>query len=60
MDKTFPSAQAAIEGLSNGMTLLVGGFGLSGNPENLIRSAHDSGVKDLTLVMLTHYQLLSS
>jgi 3-oxoacid CoA-transferase subunit A len=50
MDKTFPSAEAAIAGLEDGMTLLVGGFGLSGNPENLIRAAHQQGVKDLTLV----------
>ncbi len=50
MNKVFPSAEAAIEGLTSGMTLLVGGFGLSGNPENLITAAHNSGVDGLTLV----------
>ncbi len=50
MDKTCTSAAAAIEGLTDGATLLVGGFGLSGNPENLIRAVHESGVRDLTLV----------
>jgi 3-oxoacid CoA-transferase subunit A len=32
------------------MTLMVGGFGLSGNPEKLIEAVHASGVSDLTLV----------
>ena len=50
MNKVFGSAQAAIEGLSPGMTLLVGGFGLSGNPENLITATHESGIDSLTLV----------
>lgn len=50
MNKVYSSAQEAIEGLSDSMTLLVGGFGLSGNPENLITAVHKSGVKGLTLV----------
>ena len=32
------------------MTLLVGGFGLSGNPEKLIEAVHASGISNLTLV----------
>ncbi len=32
------------------MTLLVGGFGLSGNPENLITAVHQRGISDITLV----------
>ena len=40
----------AISGLADGQTLLVGGFGLSGNPENLITAVHTSGVKNMTLV----------
>jgi 3-oxoacid CoA-transferase subunit A len=50
MNKVFPDAKSAIEGLRDGMTLLVGGFGLSGNPENLITAAHESQVSELTLV----------
>ena len=50
MNKEFASASQAIEGLADGMTLLVGGFGLSGNPENLIEAVHHAGVRELTLV----------
>ena len=50
MDKTYASAREAISGLADGQTLLVGGFGLSGNPENLITAVHTSGVKNMTLV----------
>ena len=50
MNKVFPDAKSAIEGLRDGMTLLVGGFGLSGNPENLITATHESQVSELTLV----------
>lgn len=50
MNKVYPSAEAALEGMGDGITLLVGGFGLSGNPENLIRAVHAAGHRDLTLV----------
>ena len=50
MNKVYSSAHEAVEGLEDSMTLLVGGFGLSGNPENLITAVHTKGVKDLTLV----------
>lgn len=50
MDKTYASATEAISGLSDGHTLLVGGFGLSGNPENLITAVHESGTRNMTLV----------
>jgi len=50
MNKVHPSAEAALSDLTDGVTLLVGGFGLSGNPENLIRAVHARGVRDLTLV----------
>jgi 3-oxoacid CoA-transferase subunit A len=50
MDKTLSTISDGLKGLTDGMTLLVGGFGLSGNPENLIQAVHASGVKDLTLV----------
>ena len=39
MDKTFPSAEEAIHDLTDGITLMSGGFGLCGNPENLILAA---------------------
>jgi 3-oxoacid CoA-transferase subunit A len=50
MNKVFPSAEAALAGLGAGATLMSGGFGLSGNPENLIRAIHKLGVRDLTII----------
>jgi 3-oxoacid CoA-transferase subunit A len=49
-DKVVDSVQAALAPVQSGMTILVGGFGLSGNPEALIRGMVDRGVRDLTLV----------
>lgn len=48
--KIYSSAREALEGVQDGMTLLVGGFGLCGIPENLILALRDTGVKDLTCV----------
>lgn len=49
--KAWPSAEAAIrDSVADGMTLAVGGFGLSGIPVNLIRAVRDCGVRDLTIV----------
>ena len=51
MNKIFPSARAALEGLvKNGQLMAVGGFGLCGIPEALIDALRDSGVKDLTVI----------
>jgi 3-oxoacid CoA-transferase subunit A len=50
MNKVFPSAEAAILDLEDGASILSGGFGLCGNPENLIRALHAKGVKDLTII----------
>ena len=50
MDKTYPSADAAIEDMVDGITLASGGFGLCGNPENLIAAIHRKGIKDLRVV----------
>ena len=50
MDKTIHTAAEAIDDIGDGITLLVGGFGLSGNPENLIRALHERGTMNLTLV----------
>lgn len=50
MNKVYPSAEAAIADIPDGATILVGGFGLCGNPENLIRALHKKGTKNLTIV----------
>jgi 3-oxoacid CoA-transferase subunit A len=51
MTKLQPTAVTALEGaLRDGITLAVGGFGLSGIPADLIEAVRDSGVKDLTVV----------
>ena len=49
-NKIVGSIAEAVAPISDGMTILVGGFGLSGNPEALIRGVIDRGVRDLTLV----------
>jgi 3-oxoacid CoA-transferase subunit A len=49
--KIWASAAEALDGVvTDGMTIAVGGFGLSGNPTNLIRALRDTGAKDLTIV----------
>jgi 3-oxoacid CoA-transferase subunit A len=50
MDKRIASADAAIENLCDGMTILMGGFGLCGIPEKLIDAVRRKGTKDLTIV----------
>ena len=50
MDKVIASAAEAVAGIEDGATLLSGGFGLCGNPENLIRALREKGVKDLTII----------
>ena len=51
MSKIYASPAAALEGLlSNGMTIMSGGFGLSGNPESLIPEIRKAGVRDLTVI----------
>jgi 3-oxoacid CoA-transferase subunit A len=51
MSKEFASAAEALAGLvKDGMTIMSGGFGLCGIPENLILALRDSGAKDLTLI----------
>ena len=51
VQKVFPDARAALEGLLfDGMTIMSGGFGLSGNPENLIAALKEAGPKDLTVI----------
>src|SRR6202047_5378534 len=49
MDKRIASAEAAIANLLDGMTILMGGFGLCGTPENLIGAVRSKGTKNLTI-----------
>ena len=49
--KVYPDAESALRGvLKDGMTLMCGGFGVCGIPENLIAALHASGVRDLTVI----------
>ena len=49
--KIYSSPEAALEGLlRDGLTVMSGGFGLSGNPESLIEVVRRSGVRDLTVI----------
>lgn len=51
MEKVYPDATTALAGvLRDGMTIMAGGFGLCGIPENLIIAIRDSGVRDLTVI----------
>jgi 3-oxoacid CoA-transferase subunit A len=50
MDKRIPNPDAALASLRDGMTILMGGFGLCGIPENLIAAVRAKGTKDLTIV----------
>jgi 3-oxoacid CoA-transferase subunit A len=50
MDKRIASPDAAIANLRDGMTVLMGGFGLCGIPENLIAAVRRKGTKGLTIV----------
>jgi 3-oxoacid CoA-transferase subunit A len=50
MNKVFPNAKAALDGIvRDGMLLAVGGFGLCGIPEELITALRDTGVRNLTI-----------
>jgi 3-oxoacid CoA-transferase subunit A len=48
--KIYPDATAALKGVKDNMTILVGGFGLCGIPENSIMALKETGVKNLTCV----------
>jgi len=50
MNKVYASAAEAVADIADGATVMSGGFGLSGNPENLIRALHGRGVKNLTII----------
>jgi 3-oxoacid CoA-transferase subunit A len=49
--KVYQDATAALAGVVfDGMTVMHGGFGLSGNPENLVTALKENGVKNLTVI----------
>lgn len=50
INKVVNSAEEAVAGLKNDMTLMLGGFGLCGIPENLIEAIRKNGAKNLTCI----------
>jgi len=50
MDKVMRSAQEAVAQIPDGVTVMVGGFGVCGNPENLLAALHAQGTRGLTVV----------
>ena len=50
MNKIVTNAKEAIQGIKDGMTLMVGGFGLCGIPEKSIQALLESEVKGLTVI----------
>ena len=50
MDKVHVNADAAIADVPDGATIMVGGFGLCGIPENLIEAVRRKGIRNLTVI----------
>ena len=50
MNKVLAAAEEAVAQIHDGATLMVGGFGVCGNPENLLRALHAQGTKGLTVI----------
>ena len=50
IDKTVPSVEAAVAGIHDGATVMIGGFGLAGMPAALIDALIAQGARDLTIV----------
>jgi 3-oxoacid CoA-transferase subunit A len=50
MNKVLPSAEKAVAAIPDGASIMMGGFGLCGIPENLIRALHARGTRNLTLI----------
>lgn len=50
LDKRVADLDAALEGLTDGMTIAAGGFGLCGVPENLIAAVRRRGTRGLTVI----------
>src|SRR5207247_333790 len=50
MNKVLASVEEAVALIPEGATIMMGGFGLCGIPENLIKALHARGTKDLTII----------
>jgi 3-oxoacid CoA-transferase subunit A len=50
MNKVVKNADEAIRDMQDGAVIMSGGFGLCGNPENLIAAIHRKGIKNLTII----------
>jgi 3-oxoacid CoA-transferase A subunit len=50
MNKVLATADEAVAQIPDGATVMVGGFGVCGNPENLLRALHARGTKGLTVI----------
>ena len=50
MNKVVANATAAIEDIRDGASIMMGGFGLCGIPENLINALHRRGTRNLTII----------
>ncbi len=50
IDKIVPGVQEAVAGIRDGMTIMIGGFGFAGVPNDLIHGVLDLGVTDLTVI----------
>jgi len=50
MNKTFPNADAAVADVQDGASIMVGGFGLCGIPENLVAAIRRKGTRELTVM----------
>ena len=50
MNKVVESADAAVAQIGDGASIMMGGFGLCGVPENLIKALHARGTRDLTII----------
>jgi 3-oxoacid CoA-transferase subunit A len=50
MNKVLSTAAEAVASIPDGATIMMGGFGLCGIPENLIAALHDRGTRDLTVI----------
>lgn len=50
MNKVVPNAMEAVKDITDGVTIMMGGFGLCGIPENLIQAVRERGIKNLTVI----------
>lgn len=50
ISKTVSNVQTALDGVENGMTFMLGGFGLCGIPENIINELVNLNVRDITCI----------